>query len=187
MQHDTPPWSTSGCSHRPHDPPKTPKKNIFSTVKQVLPTIRQLAGIATKDYRRDKRGRGAAQRGAFRGGNYGRGRGSGGRYGGYAEGARGAGGGGSEAGGRGGGAREKEAVLKPKQFDIVFLDPPTWSKSGHGAVDLVRDYQVHGVCYGGSGFYFHGGRQKGGGAGLKGVFSSGLLCLGCVFLCCCFL
>lgn len=31
---------------------------------------------------------------------------------------------------------------KARQFDLVFLDPPTWSTSSHGAVDLVRDYQV---------------------------------------------
>lgn len=38
--------------------------------------------------------------------------------------------------------KEEEKDLKAKQFDLVFLDPPTWSKSKHGAVDLVRDYQV---------------------------------------------
>ncbi|CAN0385447.1 unnamed protein product, partial [Ectocarpus sp. 12 AP-2014] len=38
------------------------------------------------------------------------------------------------------GGEEKD--LKAKQFDLVFLDPPTWSKSKHGAVDLVRDYQT---------------------------------------------
>lgn len=63
-------------------------------------------------------------------------------------------GGGRRAGGysgddrRGGGRgveepkRKEEKDLKAKQFDLVFLDPPTWSKSKHGAVDLVRDYQV---------------------------------------------
>lgn len=28
-----------------------------------------------------------------------------------------------------------------RQFDVVLLDPPTWSKSPFGAVDIVRDYQ----------------------------------------------
>lgn len=28
-----------------------------------------------------------------------------------------------------------------KEFDLVFLDPPAWSKSPFGTVDLVRDYQ----------------------------------------------
>lgn len=33
-------------------------------------------------------------------------------------------------------------VLKraPRQFDIVFLDPPRWAKSKFGTVDLIRDY-----------------------------------------------
>jgi len=31
--------------------------------------------------------------------------------------------------------------LSPKQFDLVFLDPPAWSKSAFGTVDLLRDYQ----------------------------------------------
>lgn len=70
-----------------------------------------------------------------RGGQRG-GRGSGGRSNGY----------GDERGGRAGGEQGKgggeEKDLKAKQFDLVFLDPPTWSKSKHGAVDLVRDYQV---------------------------------------------
>lgn len=80
-------------------------------------------------------------------------------------------GGGRRAGGysgddrRGGGRgveepkRKEEKDLKAKQFDLVFLDPPTWSKSKHGAVDLVRDYQVRcggfarrkvGLIYGGN-------------------------------------
>lgn len=37
------------------------------------------------------------------------------------------------------------SALKARQFDVVFLDPPTWSTSIHGAVDLVRDYQVRAV------------------------------------------
>lgn len=31
--------------------------------------------------------------------------------------------------------------LAPKQYDIVLLDPPAWSKSAFGTVDLLRDYQ----------------------------------------------
>lgn len=31
--------------------------------------------------------------------------------------------------------------LQPQQFDLVFLDPPAWSKSPYGAVDLIHDYQ----------------------------------------------
>jgi 23S rRNA (cytosine1962-C5)-methyltransferase len=31
--------------------------------------------------------------------------------------------------------------LAARQFDIVVLDPPTWTKTRFGAVDLVRDYQ----------------------------------------------
>lgn len=30
--------------------------------------------------------------------------------------------------------------LAPRQFDIVFLDPPAYAKSPFGVVDLVRDY-----------------------------------------------
>lgn len=37
--------------------------------------------------------------------------------------------------------RKKVTPIKARQFDIVVLDPPTWSKSPWGAVDLVRDYQ----------------------------------------------
>lgn len=103
--------------------------------------MRQLAGIATKDYRRDKGGKGSQ-----RADNRGRGGGGGGgRYSNGNNSGRGI------RGGRGGGKRgwgedrvpdKKEKIVKPRQFDLVFLDPPTWSKSGHGAVDLVRDYQV---------------------------------------------
>ncbi|CBJ28095.1 conserved unknown protein [Ectocarpus siliculosus] len=101
--------------------------------RDVLPTIRQLASTPTKDYRADRGGyanphsRGGGQRG---------GRGSGGRSNGY----------GDERGGRSGGEQGRgggeEKDLKAKQSDLVFLDPPTWSKSKHGAVDLVRDYQA---------------------------------------------
>ncbi|HBX56563.1 class I SAM-dependent rRNA methyltransferase [Pseudomonas sp. UBA2684] len=31
--------------------------------------------------------------------------------------------------------------LTPRQFDLVFLDPPAWAKSAFGTVDLLRDYQ----------------------------------------------
>ncbi len=30
--------------------------------------------------------------------------------------------------------------LKPRQFDLVILDPPRWAKSPFGTVDLIRDY-----------------------------------------------
>ncbi|WP_440029302.1 class I SAM-dependent rRNA methyltransferase [Chromobacterium amazonense] len=32
--------------------------------------------------------------------------------------------------------------LEPRQFDLVFLDPPRYSKSPFGVVDLVNDYQA---------------------------------------------
>lgn len=36
----------------------------------------------------------------------------------------------------------KEVIkLEQQTFDLVFLDPPAWSKSLHGTIDLVRDYQ----------------------------------------------
>ncbi|WP_413043154.1 class I SAM-dependent rRNA methyltransferase [Pseudomonas sp. YJ42] len=31
--------------------------------------------------------------------------------------------------------------LMPRQFDLILLDPPAWSKSAFGTVDLLRDYQ----------------------------------------------
>lgn len=31
--------------------------------------------------------------------------------------------------------------MAPRQFDLVFLDPPAWAKSAFGTVDLLRDYQ----------------------------------------------
>lgn len=31
--------------------------------------------------------------------------------------------------------------LSAQQFDLVLLDPPAWSKSAFGTVDLLRDYQ----------------------------------------------
>ncbi|GIZ13609.1 class I SAM-dependent rRNA methyltransferase [Pseudomonas sp. NCCP-436] len=31
--------------------------------------------------------------------------------------------------------------LQPRQFELVFLDPPAWAKSPFGTVDLLRDYQ----------------------------------------------
>ncbi|WP_230369920.1 class I SAM-dependent methyltransferase [Paludibacterium denitrificans] len=33
-------------------------------------------------------------------------------------------------------------VLEPRQFDLVFLDPPRYAKSPFGVVDLVNDYQA---------------------------------------------
>lgn len=34
----------------------------------------------------------------------------------------------------------KYARLEPRRFDVVFLDPPAWSKGAFGAVDVERDY-----------------------------------------------
>lgn len=31
--------------------------------------------------------------------------------------------------------------FRPREFDMVFMDPPTWAKSRFGAVDIVKDYQ----------------------------------------------
>ncbi|KAA3652230.1 MAG: class I SAM-dependent rRNA methyltransferase [Proteobacteria bacterium] len=33
-------------------------------------------------------------------------------------------------------------VLEPRQFDLVFLDPPRYAKSPFGVVDLVNDYSA---------------------------------------------
>lgn len=42
---------------------------------------------------------------------------------------------------KGRGARAQDYVrIEPRQFDLVVLDPPRWSKGPFGAVDLVRDY-----------------------------------------------
>ncbi|CAM9682655.1 unnamed protein product [Ectocarpus sp. 4 AP-2014] len=124
--------------------------------RDVLPTIRQLAGTPTKDYRADRRGRNAKMLGGRHsrdaGGRYNQGgyanhnsRGGGGQRGGRGSGWR-SNGYGNERGGRSGGEQGRgggeEKDLKVKQFDLVFLDPPTWSKSKHGTVDLVRDYQT---------------------------------------------
>lgn len=39
--------------------------------------------------------------------------------------------------------RTRDTVkLEPRQFDFVFLDPPTWSKGAFGAVDIENDYQT---------------------------------------------
>ncbi|CAM9899199.1 unnamed protein product [Scytosiphon promiscuus] len=125
--------------------------------RDVLPSIRQLAGTPTKDYRQDRRGRNAK----IAGGRHSRdARGDGGGSGGYNKArrirflsffllfrdSRGRGGG---RGGRGSDMRSNGynsngygGERGAKQFDVVFLDPPTWSKSKHGAVDLVRDYQT---------------------------------------------
>ena len=32
--------------------------------------------------------------------------------------------------------------LEARQFDLVFLDPPRYSKSPFGVVDLINDYQA---------------------------------------------
>eukprot|EP00752_Nemacystus_decipiens_P008605 g7684.t1 len=113
--------------------------------RDVLPTIRQLAGTPTRDYREDRRGRTAKMVGGrhARDARGGRGmRGSGRRRAGSYGGDYGRGGGAAEEPARRKEGKEKEKELKAKQFDLVFLDPPTWSKSKHGAVDLVRDYQT---------------------------------------------
>ena len=34
-----------------------------------------------------------------------------------------------------------DVIFKQRTFDMVFLDPPAWSKSPHGTIDLIRDYQ----------------------------------------------
>ncbi len=33
-------------------------------------------------------------------------------------------------------------TLRPQLFNLVILDPPSWSKGPYGAVDIVRDYQA---------------------------------------------
>lgn len=38
------------------------------------------------------------------------------------------------------GRRPLRASISPRQFDIVALDPPAWSKGPFGAVDVARDY-----------------------------------------------
>lgn len=85
----------------------------------ALPALRRLAGLPVVQDRRR-----SAQRG--RGGRAGRARGRAGR---------------GAAGGSGGGAKQLPPI-KPRQFDVCVLDPPTWATSSFGAVDLVRDYQA---------------------------------------------
>jgi 23S rRNA (cytosine1962-C5)-methyltransferase len=41
---------------------------------------------------------------------------------------------------RRGAVRRRFLPLDPRQFDVVVLDPPRWSKGPFGAVDVVRDY-----------------------------------------------
>ena len=38
------------------------------------------------------------------------------------------------------GQRRRYAKFEPRQFDLVFLDPPAWAKGPLSAVDVVRDY-----------------------------------------------
>jgi 23S rRNA (cytosine1962-C5)-methyltransferase len=39
------------------------------------------------------------------------------------------------------GKRARTFARRPaRQFDLVVLDPPRWSKGPYGAVDVVRDY-----------------------------------------------
>lgn len=42
---------------------------------------------------------------------------------------------------KGRGAARPYTRLEPRRFDVVFLDPPTFSKGPFGAVDLERDYE----------------------------------------------
>ena len=79
----------------------------------ALPAMRMLAGLPAKQDRRQGRG---------------------GRGGGRSS---------RRAGGRGGVplSPAKPLKLRRKEHDIVVLDPPTWTTTKHGAVDLVRDYQ----------------------------------------------
>jgi 23S rRNA (cytosine1962-C5)-methyltransferase len=43
--------------------------------------------------------------------------------------------------GRGLARRQRRfARFEPRSFDLVILDPPTWSKGSFGAVDVIRDY-----------------------------------------------
>jgi 23S rRNA (cytosine1962-C5)-methyltransferase len=41
---------------------------------------------------------------------------------------------------KGRGSRRSYARFEPRTFDVVFLDPPAWSKGPFGAVDVERDY-----------------------------------------------
>jgi len=41
---------------------------------------------------------------------------------------------------KGRGAARAYVRVDPRTFDVVFLDPPSWSKGPFGAVDVVRDY-----------------------------------------------
>ncbi|MFN0243640.1 MAG: class I SAM-dependent rRNA methyltransferase [Planctomycetota bacterium] len=42
---------------------------------------------------------------------------------------------------KGRGAAHAHAQVERRRFDIVFLDPPAWSKGPFGAVDVERDYE----------------------------------------------
>lgn len=41
---------------------------------------------------------------------------------------------------KGRGAARSFLPFEPRSFDLVFLDPPAWSKGPFGAVDVARDY-----------------------------------------------
>ena len=41
---------------------------------------------------------------------------------------------------KGRGGQRSYLRLEPRTFDVVFLDPPAWSKGPFGAVDVERDY-----------------------------------------------
>lgn len=79
----------------------------------ALPALRQFSGLSLNpDFRRSRGGNGPRGRGRL-----GRGRGAAAR------------------------AKPKPLKLRYRQFDRVVLDPPTWTTTSAGAVDLVRDYQ----------------------------------------------
>lgn len=107
----------------------------------MLPTVRQLAGIAIKDYRREKGGRGTRQRGGERG----RGRGSDGRRnnagGRYTDGVRG------EGGSRGGrmreGTKERRRSCEGEAVRCrVFASSDVVEVGTHGLRPPVEDIEV---------------------------------------------
>lgn len=83
----------------------------------ALPTLRQFAGLPVNtDFRRTQFG---GRRGRDRGARSSR----------------------PPSGGGGRGGVSKPLKVRYRQFDCVVLDPPTWTTTKAGAVDLVRDYQ----------------------------------------------
>jgi len=103
-----------GLSQPPREPLGLPAGAFECVCGDALPALRQLAGLPTNTDRRSRGGRG---RGGGRGWD-------------------------RRASGRGGGGASSLAPrLRQRAFDVVVLDPPTWTKTAAGAVDLVRDYQ----------------------------------------------